>query len=86
MTQTGLENRQPFRKLLCFLSFLCVFFSPRFFSSPGEGGLHCEFRSVRNFLCLYSELPTQLLESPKHADYPHGPGVFFSSWLSPRAW
>ena len=73
----GLQHRQALEGVFAFFPFcLCAF--PLLLSSLGEGGLPCEFRSVHNFLCLCSELPTQLPESPRHADYPHGPGVFLS--------
>ena len=73
----GLQHRQALEGVFAFFPFcLCSF--PLLLSSLGEGGLPCEFRSVHNFLCLCSELPTQLPESPRHADYPHGPGVFLS--------
>lgn len=81
----GLRHRQASEASLLPSLSVCAPFA-LLSSSPGEGGLPCEFRSVHNFLCLCSELPTQLPESPRHADYPHGPGVFLSLWLSPRAW
>lgn len=56
------------RKASFFLPFVSVLLSPCCRPSRGEeggGGLPCEFRSVHNFLCLCSELPTQRPESPQ---------------------